>query len=193
MLDKTQRRYTTWIEVINGRAERGEQSERERQLEERERQLAEREELLNQQLAERERQLEERERAMAAPPEPELPKFGTGPSDYLDRDERAFGADSEIVSSLEEAVADFISDRGGLDGLSVDATEWLESPTISAVFDQYWVSGGFTADQVVEGVVSINNIKITEDEDGSIHIEFDYESEVDGEDGDYVVQGHAST
>ncbi len=126
----------------------------------------------------------------AAPaPERELPKFAADASDYLARDERAFGTDSELGRELDGAVADFIADRGGLDGLSVDAREWLQTPTISEPFSDYWQSGGFTADQVLAGMTNITNIQIKEGDDGEIHIEFDYDAEVDG----YEVHGHASS
>lgn len=180
---------------ITGAERRQEEAERERQLEERERQLEERQ----RQIEEREQQIEVREQAVSptpspppqeAAPERELPKFaGGGVSDHLEQDERAFGADSEIVRAIEEAVADFIADRGGLEGLSVDAQEWLQSPTVSAPFGDYWQSGGFTADQVLDGMTNIRNIEISEGEDGEIHVEFDYDADVDG----YEVHGHAST
>jgi hypothetical protein len=170
-----------------------EEVERERQLAERERQIEERE----RQLEERQRQVEEREQAIppappAQAPEPaperDLPKFG-GDADYLGRDERAFGADSEIERELQAVVDDFIMDRGGLDGLAVDASDWLQNPTISQPFGDYWTSGGFTADQVLAGMTNISNIQISEGDDGDIHIEFDYDSEVEG----YEVSGHASS
>jgi hypothetical protein len=195
---------------VSGADRRQEEADRERQLEERLRQLEERE----RQLVERERQIEVREQAappapapeqaispappapaQAAPlaqvptPERELPKFAADASDYLARDERAFGVDSELGRELDGAVADFIADRGGLDGLSVDAREWLQTPTISEPFSNYWQSGGFSADQVLAGMQNITNIQIKEGDDGEVHIEFDYDADVDG----YEVHGHASS
>jgi hypothetical protein len=121
-------------------------------------------------------------------PEPELPMFrGDSSSDFTERDEVAFGEDNDIIRALEEKVDDFIMDRGGLDGLSVDAREWLESPTISSIFTEYWQSGGFSGEQVMNGMTTISEIKISEREDGTIEIEFDYEADVDG----YEVAGHA--
>jgi hypothetical protein len=186
---------------------RDEVAERERQLEERQRQIEERERQVEErqhQIEERLRQIEEREQAVAspavptpppeqaippaAPPERELPKFASDGPDYIAQDERAFGTDSEMNRELEGAVDDFIMDRGGLDGLSADAREWLQSPTISEPFSNYWQSGGFSADQVLAGMQNITNIQIKEGEDGEIHVEFDYDAEVDG----YEVHGHAS-
>ena len=148
------------------------------------------------QLEERQRQIEEREQAIspappaqAAAPERDLPKFAADEPGYQSRDERAFGTDSEIGRELEDKVADFIADRGGLDGLTTDAREWLQSPTISEPFSNYWQSGGFTADQVLAGMTNISNIQISEDDDGEMHVEFDYEADVDG----YEVHGHAGS
>lgn len=121
--------------------------------------------------------------------ERELPKFSTTyTADYQSRDERAFGADNDIAREFQSAVDDFIADRGGLAGLNVDTREWLQHPTISEPFSNYWQSGGFTADQVLAGMTTISNIRIVEGEDGDIDVEFDYEAEVDG----YEVHGHAS-
>jgi hypothetical protein len=186
------------VDRVTGADRRQEEADRGRQVEERERELAERLRQIEErerQVEDRQRQVEERERASAPPPiapppaapERDLPKFG-GDTDYRARDERAFGTDSGIEQGLQEAVDDFIADRGGLDGLSVDAREWLDYPTVSQPFGEYWSSGGFTADQVLGGMTSITNIQITENEDGGIDVEFDYEAEVDG----YEVRGHAS-
>jgi hypothetical protein len=202
-----------WDRVTGGDRRR-ELEERERQLQERERHVEERE----RHVEERERavsppQAEAPEVSapgqpsqgpeapdVAGPvqppqaPEPEhdMPKFvggdGGGGPDYLGQDEQFFGVDSDIERGLQEAVDNFIMDRGGLDGLTVDAREWLEGPTISEPFGEYWHSGGFTAEQVLEGMTNIRNIEITEGDDGEIHIEFDYDSEVEG----YEVSGHAS-
>jgi hypothetical protein len=186
-----------WDRLTGAERRREEAAERERQVEARLRQVEERE----RQLEERQRQIEERERAISPaapeqalpsgpPPERELPKFAAGDvGDYLARDERAFGTDSEIERSLQGVVDDFIADRGGLDGLSAEALEWLQTPTISEPFSDYWQSGGFTADQVLAGMVNISNIEIVEGEDGDIHIEFDYEADVEG----YEIHGHASS
>lgn len=166
--------------------------ERELQVQERERQVRDRERHVQEQerqVQKPEPQVQKPERTISPAPAPELPKFAYGDMfDYIERDERAFGVDSELVRSLEDAVADFIADRGGLDGLNMIAREWLESPTISEAFSDYWQSGGFTADQVLGGMSSISNIQIVEGEDGDIHVEFDYDAEVDG----YEVSGHAS-
>jgi hypothetical protein len=174
-------------------------ADRRRELEGRERQVAERE----RQVAERERDVQppqvpeapEVDGSVQPPqapgPDRDLPKFvggGGGDLDYWERDERAFGIDSDIERRLQEAVDDFISNRGGLDGLVVDAREWLMNPTVSEPFSDYWHSGGFTADQVLAGMQNISNIQIVEGDDGEIHIEFDYDSEVNG----YPVSGHAS-
>jgi hypothetical protein len=172
------------IDRVTGADRRREEAERERQVSD-----------LQRQVSDLQRQIEERERVGPAPPvqapgpERELPKFAADVADFLARDERAFGTDSEIERELEGAVADFVMDRGGLDGLSVDASEWLRVPTVSEPFAAYWQSGGFTADQVLAGMTNISNIQITEGDDGDIHIEFDYDADVDG----YEVHGHASS
>jgi hypothetical protein len=189
-----------WDRVSGADRRRDELETRERQLEERQQQIETRE----RQLEERLQQIEAREQAIAPAPAPtptpeqaiapapaperELPKFASDGPDYMARDERAFGTDSEIGRELEGAVDNFIMDRGGLDGLSADAREWLQSPTVSEPFSNYWHSGGFSADQVLAGMQNITNIKITEGEDGEIQVEFDYDAEVDG----YEVHGHAS-
>ncbi|GCE03507.1 hypothetical protein [Dictyobacter aurantiacus] len=119
-----------------------------------------------------------------------LPNGGqqTQGGDDLDRNERAFGADSDMVQALDAAVDDCIMERSGLDGLSTDARLWLEHPTMNGPFSEYWQSGRFPADQVLNGMTHISNITITDGEDGAIDIEFDYESDVDG----YEVSGHVS-
>jgi hypothetical protein len=109
-------------------------------------------------------------------------------SSFIERDEKMFGADNQISRDLDQAVADFIADRGGLDGLNSTSTDWLESPTISSIFSEYWTSGGFSAEQVLAGMQHIYNIVIHELDDGFVEIEFDYDAEVDG----YEVSGHAS-
>jgi hypothetical protein len=210
-----------WDRVTGADRRREEAAERERQLEERERQVQDRERQVEDRerhIEERERavappqpeapegagpgqapQLPEGAAPGQAPqpeaPEHDMPKFvggdGGGGLDYREQDERAFGIDSDIERDLQEAVDNFIADRGGLDGLGSDAREWLLSPSISEVFSQYWHSAGFTAEQVIAGMKDISNIEITEGDDGEIHIEFDYESEVYGETTTYEVNGHA--
>jgi hypothetical protein len=194
-----------WDRVSGADRRRDELETRERQLEERQQQI----EVRERQLEERQQQIEAREQAIpptapvpaptpeqaippagpASAPERELPKFASDTPDYLARDERAFGTDSDIGRELEGTVAEFIMDRGGLQGLSADAREWLQNPTVSGPFSEYWHSGGFSADQVLAGMTNISNIRIEEGDDGEIHIEFDYDAEVDG----YEVSGHASS
>jgi hypothetical protein len=57
-------------------------------------------------------------------------------SSYIQQDERAFGVDSQIERDLNQTVSDFTAERGGLDGLNTDSTDWLGSPTISSVFSE---------------------------------------------------------
>lgn len=117
--------------------------------------------------------------------EPTLPKFEGG----VARDERTLGPDSPVSREMDQVVADFISDHGGLAGFDADTRAWLEAPTISGPFSEYWVSGGFSADKVLEGMTSISNIQIRDNGDGTIGVSFDYEAEVDG----YEIAGHAGS
>jgi hypothetical protein len=122
-----------------------------------------------------------KESTPVAPRQTKLPPPTVGPvsiSGGAARDESVLGADSDQERNLLETIKEFEADIG-TGGLSKDAKEFIDHPSLAAIFDKYAGSSGFTPEQWIGGMKTIPNIRISRIGDG-IDIIFDANFEIDG-------------
>jgi hypothetical protein len=82
-----------------------------------------------------------------------------------------------LVEAVKEFEADF-----GTGNLHKDALNFIDHPSLSAVFDKYAGPSGFSSEQWLAGMQTIPTIRIKPTADGRIDVSFEADFEIDGYD-----------
>ena len=104
-------------------------------------------------------------------------------------DQGVIDRDNDIAKQLRDEIRDSKEEHGGTGGLTREARDYLNNPSYTAVFDQYWRSASIEQDVALKGLKEVTDFRVVYNDDGSIDVYFDYEWESD--DGEYHGTGHA--